>query len=187
MKKLLIGIGILFGLAIIGLFGLFMVVGLMIESGRLPDTTIVPGNKISSAARQAIDKAVTLRPNEKIQYFYSSATMSWEEDGNLITNERVVSYSKQGDIANVVESDYEDIEQLIPVFSDSWAEDSSLTVVTTLGESFVLLLSSENGLDRPAVQYVQKKVGDSQGNTEQPIDADVQAEINGDADSEPTF
>ncbi|MDA8746543.1 hypothetical protein N9N28_18120 [Rubripirellula amarantea] len=159
MKKVLLGCGIMFGLLVVVFLGGAMWLGMMIESGNMPDTTVVAGNKLSKAARDAIDKAVTLRPDETIVYFYSMGLLSWEEDGNLITNQRVVSYSQFEGELFVDEADYEQFEEVYTSFFESWLDDSAVTIVTKQGDEFTIYLSNESDLDHAAVEYIERQSG----------------------------
>lgn len=158
MKKLLLGCGALFGLLVVAVVGAIVWLGLQIESGAIPDTTVVAGNKLSQAARDAIANAITLGPDEKVMYFYSASMLDWQEDGNLVTNERVVSYSQGEHDLEVSQADFDQIEELAPSFSDEWAEDSVVNISTKDGDWFVIWLSSENELDHAAVEYIQQQM-----------------------------
>ncbi|QDU55244.1 hypothetical protein [Aeoliella mucimassa] len=166
MKKVLIVVGIVAAVCMVSVLGFFVWLGTMLESGAMPDTMVVVGNKLSSPARKAIDQAVTIRPDESILFFYSAGLWSWNEDGSLVTNQRVISYhqgEEDGELY-VLEADYADIESVTPYFSDTWAEDSSLIVELKDESFFMLQFSNEEDLDHSAIDYVLKQV-EAQGGT----------------------
>lgn len=158
MKKVLIGCGIALGVLFVALLAGVVWLGMQIESGAMPDTMIVAGNKLRTPAREAINKAISLRPGETITFFYSTGLLSWEEDGNLITNQRVVSYMQDEGQLVVEEADYDNIEEITPIFSEEWIDDTLVWITPKEGDEFMIALSIEDDLDHPAVDYIQKKI-----------------------------
>lgn len=159
MRTFLIGLAIAFGLLVVVLFMGAMWIGLQMESGALPDTVIVAGEDLSEPALEAINKAITLRPGETIAFFYSTGVWDWEEDGNLITNQRVVSYMQEEDGELFVEeADYANIAEIETEFSDNWIEDTLVWITPKQEEDFVIALSIEEDLDHPAVEYIERKL-----------------------------
>lgn len=183
MKQVLTGCAIMFGVLILVVVVAVFYLGTMMEAGDVPDTAIVAGNKLSPAAREAIDSAVEIRPNEQIRYFYSSGLLDWNEDGNLITNQRVVSYSQLDGRQIVDEADYADIAEIRPYYSEEWLEDSTLTVIVNDGTEFDLLLSNENKLDRAAIDYVERQLADGADEPAEGFEADVEAELEANSQS----
>ena len=162
MKNLLLVCGIVVGVLFTILFYVLMWIGLRAEAGAIPDTVIVSGDEISEPAREAIGKAITLRPNETIAYFSSTGVLNWEEDGNLITNQRVVSYMQDEEGKFIVEeADYDNIEEIAPEFSDKWIDDTFVWITPREGEEFLIALSIEEDLDHPAVEYIQRKLDEA--------------------------
>jgi hypothetical protein len=157
MKIALIVAGVLFGLLLIGLLGWLTWVGLEMQVGMSPDTAVVAGSEMKAPTRKAIEKLVPLRPGETIEFFYSAGLWSFEEDGNLVTNQRVVSYMTEDGEFTLNEADLDDIVRVVPEFSDSWLEDSLVWVELAEGDGFYLLLSCEWGGDRKAIDYLAKR------------------------------
>jgi hypothetical protein len=157
MKVFWITIGCVAGLLLLGLFGWLFWVGLAMELGKAPDTAVIAGSEMKPATREAIVKLVPLRPGEKIEFFYSAGLWSFAEDGNLITDQRIVSYMTDEGEFTFDEADLEDIVQVVPEFSDSWFEDSLVWVELGEGEGFYLLLSTEEGGDRKAINYLASR------------------------------
>lgn len=149
----------------VGLFSLFVLGGVglcrlvtLIESGRIPDTAVVPGSKMAPATREAISKVIALRPDEHIQFYYSPALFSHAAAGNLIADQRVISYEQFGDQLLISEADYAEIEDIDISYSDGWLNDSLLFITRQSGASLTLLLSTENGLDRIAANYILERI-----------------------------
>lgn len=121
----LIGCGVLALLCVVFLG----VVGWAIETGRLPDTAVVRGEDLSDRIRDRVAE-VALEDGETILGFYSSALFDAGEDGNVLTDRRVISYSEDpatGDVT--VESiALEDVGEVQVEFSDDFITDSDLYV-----------------------------------------------------------
>src|SRR5690606_38287847 len=141
MKIFLIIIGSIVGVVLLGIFAFVMWIGLAIEGGSMPDTMVLRGHELKPATVKAIAKFAPLRPGEKIEYFYSAGFWSFEEDGNMITNERVVSYYTDEGVFWFDEVDLEDIASIEPEYSDSWLEDTYVWIERTDGDGFYLALS----------------------------------------------
>lgn len=75
------------GLVISGLF----VLGLLMESGYLLPSEIVAGDTLSDERLEFLRTEV-LEEGETTKWFYSAALRSIREDGNLLTDQRVIGY-----------------------------------------------------------------------------------------------
>ncbi len=155
MKTFLIIIGSIFGLLMLALFGFVLWIGVSIEAGNMPDTMVLRGRELKPSTVKTIEKLVPLRPGEKIEYFYSGGFWSFEEDGNIITNQRVISYSTDNGVFWSDEVDLEDIESIEAEFSDTWLEDSFVWINPKDGDGFCIILSCEEKVDREAVNHLR--------------------------------
>lgn len=149
-SRLLLVVAIFVGLLIIATVSFFGLVGWGLATGRVADTKVLPGDKLHPRIVQAISKAADLAPGEQIRYFYSSA-ITPEGDGNLLTDQRVVSYMNDGTDAWCSSIAVEDIVSVEFIKSDNWIEDSIVTVVSSDGTELVLVVSNEDNGD---VQFV---------------------------------
>jgi hypothetical protein len=139
---LLAGVGVL----AIGVALLLGAVFYGISSGRLASIEALPQGMIPSRQLTEISKIVQLRPNEQVLYFYSAA-VTVAGDGNLFTNERVVSYTTDEGPLEVFEAEYDQVESATLHRSGSWLDDSTLDVLLKDGRTITLWVSPEQGLD----------------------------------------
>jgi hypothetical protein len=145
-NPLVIGCVIAFGFIVIAVALLLGIFIYGIKSGALASIEALPADKIPQRQLNDISTIISLRPNEKILYFYSSA-MTVSGDGNLFTNERVVSYTVEEGQHQVFSADYGEIQSVTLHRSDSWIEDSTLEVLLNDGTTIVLWVSPENDKD----------------------------------------
>jgi hypothetical protein len=136
--------GTLTALAVLGVFG--------------PSTRALRGSEIPSSHQVTLVEAGVLEPNERIRFFYSSGLFSILEDGNLLTENRVVSYETIDGEIYVASSTYPEIRDLDVAYSESFLDDTVLTVSTLSGEQFVLIVSAEDGRDREFVSELEARL-----------------------------
>lgn len=146
--KLLIGCGIGCGSLILLAVAGIVALGIGIESGALPDTAAQPHGKIPASVPTKLIEWEILDPDEEILYFYSAGLFSIKEDGNLFTDRRVVSYDSTDDGLQVSSAEYDRIVKIELDATDNWIDDSVITIYTTDGEWFVLLVSAESDRDQ---------------------------------------
>jgi len=151
-----IGCGGLLALAAIALFVILGILAYAFSSGRLASTAALPQNKIPKNQLDEITRIVNLRPTEKVLYFYS-ATMMVSGDGNLFTNDRVISYTNEGGSLQVFEATYEEIKDLSFSPSNSWLEDSTITITLQDETMLDLWVSTESGRDKDFYQRLMQE------------------------------
>ena len=137
---LLIGCSSVAVLMFLLLAGGLLMLGMAAQNGWLAPIDPVKGEDLPDTSRQKIAKIVELRPDEEILYFYSSG-FTIEEDGNLFTNQRVISY--QSDEATYVyEADYEEIEDIQMVAATDWLDFETIEITVEDGDYFNLYIDT---------------------------------------------
>ena len=81
-------------------------------------------------------------------YFYSSALFSIRGDGNLFTDQRVISYQEYDGELELNDAVYDAIASIDFEPSDSWLDDSTITITLDDGSWFVLYVSKESNGDK---------------------------------------
>ncbi len=137
------------------------VIGFVTSLKLVPDTRVWRGAEISNYARGKIAETVTLNNDERIAYFYSSAFLDFSADGNLVTNQRVVSWLREDDGAYFAEAYYPDITQIAHHGIGNWYEDTVVTIQQRRGAEVDLWLSAELGIDREAIRYIEARVDEA--------------------------
>ena len=155
MKKALIVIGIILGVILF----LLIFIGLLIESGTLPDTVVKKWELLPPDARAQIEDIVGVTEDETFKFFYTDHPFSYTANGYLVTDKRLIAYqSANGDFV-VTDCAYEDIEEIEIEQSTSWAEDTQLLVFPKgQEEGFKLLLSADESGDKLAIRYIENKL-----------------------------
>ncbi len=142
-----IGCVTLLAFALIAMLGTVGFVWYGLGSGRLASTAALPQNKIPQNQLTEIRRIVGLRPSENVLYFYS-ATMTVIGDGNLFTNERIISYTSDSTSSQVTDAAYDEVEDIAITPSTSWLDDSTITITLRDGTTFDLWVSTESGRDK---------------------------------------
>ena len=127
-------------------------------TGRIADTKLLPGNKLPPSVTRQVSTSAKLKPGEQVLYFYSTA-MTPTGDGNILTNRRVISYVDDGTNAWVSSIALDSVASFDFDRSDSWLEDSVLTVIAEDGTQLVLYLSIEGDGDIRFVDALRSSTG----------------------------
>ncbi|MBD8526419.1 hypothetical protein [Pseudomarimonas arenosa] len=138
-----------------------------------PPTDTSEWHRLPSRAQSEVERIVPPLNGEKFLYYYSLGAISFEEDGNLVTDQRVVSYATYEGEPFQFESRYEDIRDISVQQGQHFLDD---TVITLHHEDpdldFELWFSVKRGLDRKIANYIRQRI--SQPETE-PVEAAQQA------------
>lgn len=130
--------------------GFLLVISVASTLNMIPSTLIVDGDKLPQKDLSFLQKATIITNSEAVLYFYSTGLFSIEDDGNLITTERVISYERDvisGEL-NVYEAAYKDIHNIEVTPSESMLEDTTIYIALNEDDGFYLLASAEEGRDK---------------------------------------
>ncbi len=132
--------------------------------GLVPGTTVVTGDKVPARHADWMVEQGLLEDQEQMLYFYSTGFLSYREDGNVVTDLSVISYWQDegelyGDYAY-----YDEISEIIPEYSESWIDDTIITIRKHDGAEFIVLASIDQDLDHRFVQAMRERVAASQLN-----------------------
>lgn len=148
-------IGLAIALPAAALMVVFGLVGWGLMTGHVADSKVLPGNKLPPRVASTVATAAGLAADERILYFYSAA-LTPEGDGNLMTNERVISYVDDGTDSWRDSIAIEDIVSVEFIESESWLDDSTIVVTSSDGSELTLYASSEGGGDVRFVDAIRK-------------------------------
>jgi hypothetical protein len=123
-----------------------------------PPTRALRAGEIPASYHETLVEAGVLEPDERIQFFYSRGLLSILDGGNLFTDTRVVSYESAGGEISVVSVSYPEILDLQVAYSESFLDDTVLTITTMRGEEFFLIVSAEDGRDREFVSELRARL-----------------------------
>jgi len=145
--------GIPIGLVVFAIMG----VGLMTAVGVLPSTEVVIGSDMPQKDRDMLVDNEILLPNEQIQMFYSNGFISILEDGNVLTDKRVVSYETIDGKLQIFATSFEKIGEVNVVKNGDYIDPTIIEVWTKDGSGFRVLLSTENGGDKKFISALKEK------------------------------
>jgi hypothetical protein len=126
----------------------------------IPNTQVVSGSKMWQRDVEFLRSAGLLEENEEILYFYSQDLFDMKNDGNLLTDRKAVSYWQDSEsdefLAEIAR--YEEIASIDTDYSESFVDDTIITVHRYDGSSFILVVSAEEGRDHLFVDELQSRV-----------------------------
>ena len=157
--KLLIAAGIVVGFFAFLAIAAIVALGLALEMNLIPDSAAAEGSKLSSRAREKIAEVVTLNDGEEIEWFYSAAMFDFQEDGNIVTDQRLISYYMEEGELYLSFTYYQDITGIDVTMSESWIEDTIITVQHDDSElDYGIWFSAEDGHDEEIVELIRGRI-----------------------------
>ena len=150
------------GPALVLILGL-VTVGTLMETGLLPDSVILEGDKLSGRQLETLRSNGLLAPEEQIVLFYSDGLLSILEDGNFFTEDRVVSYQQTGDTLSVETARYDEIEAIEVDYGNGAFDYTRILVTTSDGWEFLLILPAEGEKDEEFVYQLKEAWQPGQG------------------------
>jgi ribosomal protein L37E len=110
--------------------------------------SVLPGSQLSEKDVSYLVDNNIIDSNEQVLLFYSVGPFSIFDDGNILTDERVISYTREEGDLTVYNTSLENIEGFeITEKGDSFS-DSALAIFVKKGEDFLLFLATEEGGDQ---------------------------------------
>jgi hypothetical protein len=127
------------------------------------DIALIPPNYVFSGDMlwrhdiQFLQRHGILNLDEEIEQFFSSDFISFEKDGNAITDKRVFSYWKDSDGTIYNQSaTFKEVAK-IDVKDGSSIDNTTVKVNRHDGSSFILFLSTENGGDKTFINLLRER------------------------------
>jgi hypothetical protein len=112
-----------------------------------PEPTTVAGERLSDHQLRALRNAGYVGPAETVRYFYSDGPASVLQDGNLFTDDRIVSYAMLIDSTFHESARFDEVVDLHVQPADPGESTSSIYVVKNTGAVFYLIVSTLGGGD----------------------------------------
>lgn len=149
--------GYIAGSIVVAVLATLMMIGAAEMLGYLPPNGVVTGKQLSKFNKKILLENKFISGDEEIVYFYSAGLFRIKEDGNLLTNQRVISYW-EGDDEDGYESIYMgDVTDVSVEYSENWYEDSKITVTSDNNELY-LFVPSDGGLDKKFVEKLEELI-----------------------------
>ena len=133
---------------VVGVALLLLIVSVIgMETGHFADTDAVSANKIHPRQVRKLQEMGVIKEGEKVQYFYSAAFFSIRGDGNLFTDQRVISYAEYDGELDIYNAFYDEVESIDFFPAESWSYDSVIEVTLKDQSWFSLYVSTNEGGD----------------------------------------
>ena len=144
------------------IFSILFFLGALIITGVIPETKVVEGSKLNSSTKVELINHRILREEDKIIYFYSTEMFSFTNEGQLITENAVISYLKNEEgIINTWEMNFNEIDRVEQVQEGDILQDSVYKIYGNSKAEYdwieIWLSSKENG-DKTFVNYIKKRL-----------------------------
>jgi hypothetical protein len=124
----------------------------------VPDAIVIRGEKLTAAARNAIDEAIDLADGETVKFFYADSLLDYSS-GYVVTDRRVASFEEVEGRMVVFSCTYAELEEIEVRKSDTWIDDTVVTLhAKPPKEPFVILLSTMEGGDTLALKYIEDRM-----------------------------
>lgn len=135
-----------------------LVIGLGVVAmiGGLP-TKVVLGTELSRHQTQLLQANGIIESDEQILMFYSQAYMSILQEGNLITNRRVISYEKEDEDIWIYDALYHEITDIQIDQKGDRLKDTVVKIEFAGDQYFFLFLSAEDQGDDRFLEMLQQK------------------------------
>lgn len=127
--------------------------------GLIPSTQVTPGWLLWGPSQNFLERSAIVEPGEQVFYYYSQGIFSFAEDGNLLTEQRVITYwtdPKSGQLY-VEDAFFSEIEDTVVEYGD-WVDPTVLTVILSDGSQFALTLSTEGRRDRQFLDKLEQLI-----------------------------
>ncbi len=147
-------VGIPLGIIVITVTGW----GLMMELGVVPSAEVLAGDEVPQKDKALLLNKGILLPNEKIQLFNSSGFISVLENGNILTDKRIISYEQQGGELQVYATPIEDVVEVKLTQKGDPTKPTMIEVWTNSGDGFLLVVPTENDGDTKFLKAIEQRL-----------------------------
>jgi 8-oxo-dGTP pyrophosphatase MutT (NUDIX family) len=120
---------------------------------------VVDGSRLPARVLRLLEEEAGLYRSESVIYFYSGAIFSFRGDGNVVTDQGVISYYPDPDTGELIvfKAAYEDIVDVQVTYPESFLEDTVVEILIGEEERFLLFASRERGRDRLFVDELVRR------------------------------
>lgn len=153
----------------IGLTGAFYYgMNTFIKEGYLPQSRVLEGREMPAGQIELLRKMEILEPGETVIYFYSAGLWSILEDGNMLTDRRIISY-EAGDAFSFYEAKLEEVSHLEVMTKGSTLVDTVVEVMSGEVLLFRLFLSTERKGDELFLKKARRLIGNERAIMSTPV------------------
>ena len=121
-----------------------------------PETSIYTGRQVPGRYLKVVKSLGLLEEGEKIKYFYSDAFFDIKKGFYFVTEKKLVVYSTEWEEPSTIVP-FTKIQGLDVEFSDSFLEDTWVTVIDRDGREVSFPISRELGRDKKFVKFISER------------------------------
>ncbi|QDU69064.1 hypothetical protein Pla86_41790 [Planctomycetes bacterium Pla86] len=140
------------------LAGLLALAPMAFDDSTMPPIGVVGGSGISAETLAGIESVVPLEPGERVLFFYSAGLFSYGEDGNLLTDRRVVSWTEEDGQPQVVAYPWNELMAVAVEDEGNWLMDAIFAVEAFDGTIFYLAFAADEGLQEDALRELRSRI-----------------------------
>lgn len=151
-------------------------IGLLSEVGILPATAVIDGSELSHHDSALLISQGIVESDETVELFYSAGLTSIRDEGNLLTDKRIISYERAGGELIVYATPIENVADIKIVQKGDFINVTIIEVWTFDGDGFRLFLSAEGNGDELFINKITKRIGQTHNQALQPTPTSGAAE-----------
>jgi hypothetical protein len=126
-----------------------------------PPTDVIPGTALTIEDYEFLISEGIVESSEEIIWFYSGGVFSIFEDGNLVTDWRVISYQMYDGKRWVASAEYHRIKELDVIRRGSTFRDTLVSVKSKDHSSFELAVTAKSDGDEMFIREIRRRMKDS--------------------------
>ena len=138
---------------------------LLLETGQIPDTEVVSGFDLNEKVKARLINNNIISKTDEISYFYSEAIWSHIQAGQLLTQDRVISYqTDENGILEVWDMKYANIESIELLEPGSSINDSVYKLIGNSQANYEYIsfvLSTDEGGDITFIEEIERNMSTS--------------------------
>ena len=146
-------------------FALMLVAGPLVVLAVAPTLNLVPhvavveGSRVPPWHVEWMLEQGMLIEDETVVYFYGGGLLSFRIDGNIITDQAVVTYWQEEAETYFDYANYEEITSVDVSYGSSLFEDTTIRVIRSDGAELLLWASTDEGRDHEFVAALEARIG----------------------------
>lgn len=137
----------------------FVVLGMLLEAGLIPDERVYTADTLPARGREAIASICPLEEGEQLVFAYFGGFVDWEEDGQFLTDRRAVSWMAFVDEPSVDQVRLDEVEWVSHAPSPFFLVDGLLTFLA--GDTAVVQMwPAQDGGEERVLSWVRDRLPD---------------------------
>jgi len=141
---------------------ILFIIGLLLQTSILPSTAVQKGSELSKENNIELINNKIISKNDNILFFYSEGSLSILEGGQLITDDKIISYQKNEEgLIEVNEMYFKNVKEVILEEKGSFLLDSTYKIIGNENakyENITIFLSTESDKDKDFINAIYKKI-----------------------------